>query len=1483
MDTFYSNQCGSATFESIGNQWTDETGSYAWGCMVTKTSYYQAGVPISSHKDILVRYPQRDWQGQCTGNTETNGMFLGKSRNLSCPSGAYFNGEVCIVPTNNELADKNDCPTCLAVYDNGTDPIHSGTGFSFQTETDLTGLDSMLRLERFYISATHRDPSFLGKNWRHTYDRSLLVVTDPGVTIKTASVARPGSGREYFVLTNGIWTSAADITTRLMQLGDGTWIYTDNADTQEHYSKTGRLLSITDKSGRTLTLQYADDLLNAVIDDHGRTLTFAYQYFDNLAGVPATRLTSVGLPDGQIIRYQYDANGMLERAIYPDATPADANDNPYRRYQYGDGSTATNYQMIGLFDERGIQYANWQFDGAGRAISSELGSPGSGINKVSLSINAGQPTTVTNQYGQTRSYGFATILHGRKITSMSASCPSCGANFAARTYDANGHVDVETDFNNTTTDTDYNARGLVVQKIESANKPSTKRTTQTDWHTSFNVPIERRVYNASGTLETKTKYAYNLRGQLTASCQIDPSITAAMNYVCGSAAYAPLGVRQNSRTYCEQTDVDSGACPIVGQMISRNGPRIDLTDISGYTYYQSDDASCISAPTSCPHRKGDLWKFTNALNQVTEYLAYDGAGRVISMKGANNVVTDLEYNARGWLTARKVRGLDNSSEFYDDAITRWDYDAAGQVIKSTQADGHLSGDFITFNYDAAHRLTEIRDAENNSITYDLDAAGKRIAETTKDPNSVLTRNLSRIFDTSGRLQATKNAAGLVVSSTIFDANSNIDTVTDGLNHVTNQEMDPLNRLVKTIQNEGGINAATQFTYDARSNLTAIIDPKTLNTTYTYNGLNDVVNLSSPDTGATIYTYDAAGNRKTQKDANNVTATFNYDALNRLTQVTYSGSAPPISNYYYDTVNGVCGSAETFAKRRLTKFSDPSGETQFCYDRFGNLTRKRITNNGVVRTLVYSYTRGGRLSSTTYPSGMKISYVRNQTNRITQVNVTYGTTTTIYANNITYYPFGPLSKIEFLAPGSSGSNPNLTAPTGEGSVASGGGCIPQPGGGCSPPPPTTPVIQTRVYDHDYAVQSIGGLNYSVDVSGNITGISDLEGGNAFEYDNLDRLSKVKDSDTLQDVLAFTYDSTGNRLSKKIAALAPQVYTYAATSHWVTNVAGTSRLTDANGNTLQTASNRRFTYDVRNRLIDFRTGNPSNSILSQYQYNAKGERVRKYKGTTDQARYIYDESGQLLVQESVAGGVTTTQEIFWLDDMPIGISQDGIMHGILIDHLNTPRSVFATSTQNTVWRWNLADDPFGENLAQEDPDANGILFKFDMRFPGQMYDSESGLHYNRFRDYESTTGRYSQSDPIGLSGGLSTYAYVAGSPMTASDRDGLAGSKLPPSNYLKECDAQDYKEAEARCSPNEVLRCKRNHIRRLGSGLNGNLIWNYVKADLQVECDDRNFCNRNPGTCATLTGLAVLGLLITPWPDDVLIPVVLGCGAGAAAGS
>ncbi len=116
---------------------------------------------------------------------------------------------------------------------------------------------------------------------------------------------------------------------------------------------------------------------------------------------------------------------------------------------------------------------------------------------------------------------------------------------------------------------------------------------------------------------------------------------------------------------------------------------------------------------------------------------------------------------------------------------------------------------------------------------------------------------------------------------------------------------------------------------------------------------------------------------------------------------------------------------------------------------------------------------------------------------------------------------------------------------------------------------------------------------------------------------------------------------------------------------------------------------------------------------------------------------------------------------------GVSAPGI-HYVHADHLGSPQKM-TDSTKALVW--DAVYTPYGRAHAITGTGVN------NQRFPGQYADAETGYHYNYFRDYDPTTGRYVQSDPIGLKGGYNTYAYVGGNPYYWVDPMGLAFIEIP----------------------------------------------------------------------------------------------------------
>ena len=249
------------------------------------------------------------------------------------------------------------------------------------------------------------------------------------------------------------------------------------------------------------------------------------------------------------------------------------------------------------------------------------------------------------------------------------------------------------------------------------------------------------------------------------------------------------------------------------------------------------------------------------------------------------------------------------------------------------------------------------------------------------------------------------------------------------------------------------------------------------------------------------------------------------------------------------------------------------------------------------------------------------------------------------------------------------------------------------------------------------------------------------------------------------LAYSYDAVGNRLSETGGnnALA-QSYGYAGGSNQLLSVAngGTTRLLSytAAGNL---ASNDNgagtvlgFSYNQQNRLVQ---ATSQGIAVAQYQQNFLGERVAKgtLAGIT---QFHYDRAGRLIAESDNLG--TVLREHIWMDDLPVGYVAAGAVYYVHPDHLGAPQRI-TDGGQNLVW--DAAFTPFGE-VAQVNAGVTENL-----RFPGQYADAETGLNYNFFRDYDPTVGRYVESDPIGLRGGINTYAYVGENPISLNDPLGL----------------------------------------------------------------------------------------------------------------
>ena len=429
---------------------------------------------------------------------------------------------------------------------------------------------------------------------------------------------------------------------------------------------------------------------------------------------------------------------------------------------------------------------------------------------------------------------------------------------------------------------------------------------------------------------------------------------------------------------------------------------------------------------------------------------------------------------------------------------------------------------------------------------------------------------------------------------------------------------------------------------------------------------------------------------------------------------------------YDESNSVTGCSSSYPIGRLTRIVESGVTTVYCYDAWGRVIQKQK----LTTTTGYSYTAAGRLSGIVYADGSLVSYVRDGDGRIQSISATppNGTATTV-VSGVTYQPFGPVSGYTL------GNGQSIT----------------------------------RSYDANYRLTDLTSPAFSLhvarDTMGDITGIGNAAGANpateTYSYDPLYRLTAVTEADgsVLESV---TYNPTGDRLSKTGSGLYTGAYGYNPNTHQLVSVGNSALTVDANGNTTAISaagSVYGFGYNNRNRLTVAQLGG---STLANYTYDALGRRIQKIaNGQTES--YVYDEAGQLLAESGA-----TNRDYIWMDGIPVAnidtSSGSSTMTYVTADQLGTPR-VIANANGNTLWQLPYQGNPW----AEQSPVSNG--YTYNLRFAGQYYDQETGISYNINRDYDPSTGRAPQSDPIGPAGGWSTYAYALNNPLNYTDPLGL----------------------------------------------------------------------------------------------------------------
>lgn len=1384
LGLYYSTPCYGSSVETVESNIRAYNNPYYWNYSTS---------PPTEVPDTWSPWYLSTWQGNIQG---INGTYLAYFAAVStatstdpwaygviasnCTGAMYF----VTAPPRPAPSAADEGKLCTACK-NGADPVDPSSGNESLEETDVPAIGSVdpLSFHRFYnsLDTTSRD---MGPAWWHSFGRHLTF----GMSYPTAQPPANDASSLYATQAAACTSGWAQIKSKMTGLQNATASFSNGVCALSLNGSVVTTLPVYDNRGQYITVDSA---------------------ISSIAVVNAYR------DDGHVINFTAGGSGFT-------VEPGEG----YRLVSTANGG----YQLI---DEQDNVET---YDGTGKLLS--IADRAGNIQTLTYGSSAGLLSSVSDSFGHTLTLAYDSQNRLTTVMAPDGSTVHYG-------YNGSGYLSQVTNLDGTTRQYNYadsNWAGGISSVVDESG--------QTELSMSYNSQGQV-VSSTLGGVSSSMSFSYNADGSTT---QTDPlgavrtfqfqqvgdhelssAVTGAPCFKCGDVAATSYdsGGFPSSETdfngnvttyvYDDSRGLETSRTEASGTAAARTittqwnstyrlpaliadyaGGAASGTPIRTTSFSYDGSGNLLSKTTTDPATGfSRTWSYT-----------YDGDGRVLtatdprqnvtsygyytcttgSQCGELETVTDAlthvttynTYNADGYpLTITDPNGV----------VTALTYDARDRLRSSTVGGETTSFSYyptglieqvtlpdsgtLSYTYDDAHRLTQVSDGLGNRIIYTLDAMGNRTAEDSYDPSGTLHRAHTRVINTLNEVYQEVNAAGTSAVTTTFgyDNDGNATSTDAPLSRNTTQSYDALNRVSSIINPADG---STSFGYDAEDDLTSVTDPRNLTTSYGYDGFGDLTSQLSPDTGTTSNTYDAAGNLATSADARGAVSTFSYDALNRVSSIAYSlnGTSDQTLSFTYDQGTDGIG--------HLTAVSDANHSMSFSYDALGEMTGMSQTVNGIARSVSYGYTNGD-LTSITTPSGQTVTYGYNANHQVSSVVVNGATV----LSSVSYEPFGPVNGWTW----------------GNGAAFS------------------------RSFNGDGLMTGVNSLgnqeSLSYDSASRIGGITNTASDSSswtYGYDQLDRLTGAASSSVTE---GWTYDADGNRLTE--TGSTPSTYSVSSSSNQISGITGTLTRTyayDAAGNGLSDSADT-DTYNDAGRLKTI----TNTSGTTTFIYNALGQMIEasSASGTT---LYVYDQAGRLVGEYDGSGNLI--QETVWLGDIPVATIQPSgssiAIYYVVTDQLDTPREVIRPSDNTVMWSWFTG--PFGVEAPNTNPQGAGT-FTYDLRFPGQIAGSWGGTYKNYFRDYDSATGRFVESDPIGLSGGsYSTYAYGNGNPVSNIDPSGLAAVGFPqssqslpatsgqacPNNSEEQCEKQAQAD-EAVCrslkDPGARARCWASANERYGA--------------------------------------------------------------------